>query len=138
MSDAIEEIRRQAALGSSHFTHNAVRALLAEIDALRARAERAEASDAESIAMYRRARERADAAEKERDEARDELVIAKRVVCGLNDACLALQKVRDAAERVVEEHEGNWIADGTYLGDKIDALRSALTAARGEEKEHGV
>jgi hypothetical protein len=50
---------------------------------------------------------------------------------------VALHKVRDAAEAVCKLADMGFARDGAF-GGVVDALRSALTAARGEEKEHGV
>jgi hypothetical protein len=90
--------------------------LLAELGALRERAERGEQARGCAISAANRLRESLDEC-------------AKKIV--------ALEKARAAAERVVETFTGDgWSAEAAGILDaRIAALRSALDAARGEVGE---
>jgi hypothetical protein len=128
MSDAIEEIRNR--YNFRNLSHGLVVAehadaqtaadlalLVVAVDALRARVERAE---------------------KERDEARR--LVTSRWPAGGMVPTVALEaevSKRSDLEREFARYRNATIEDGERLRAEVERLRSSLTAARGEEKEHG-
>jgi hypothetical protein len=123
MSDTLDWFMRdvdagfQPSYGDSVAALDALREARAEIDALRARAERAE---------------------RERDEARR--LVTSRWPAGGMVPTVALEaevSKRSDLEREFARYRNATIEDGERLRAEVERLRSALTAARGEEREHG-
>jgi hypothetical protein len=123
MSDTLDWFMRdvdagfQPSYGDSVAALDALREARAEIDALRARAERAE---------------------RERDEARR--LVTSRWPAGGMVPTVALEaevSKRSDLEREFARYRNATIEDGERLRAEVERLRSSLTAARGEEKEHG-
>jgi hypothetical protein len=137
----------QPSYGDSVAALDALREARAEIDALRARAVAAERERDEASAEVERLRSEW---KRETYDVTTELAVAL-----LDDPCMfamdtsdtaaltaaeqimKLRKVRDAADRVVDAHDKQHTRLSGYgvLDAAVSALRSALTAARGEEKE---
>jgi hypothetical protein len=121
MSDTLDWFMRdvdagfQPSYGDSVAALDALREARAEIDALRARAERAE---------------------RERDEARR--LVTSRWPAGGMVPTVALEaevSKRSDLEREFARYRNATIEDGERLRAEVERLRSALTAARGEERE---
>jgi uncharacterized coiled-coil DUF342 family protein len=140
----VDEIRELARLDNPHnqalYSSQAVAALLAEIDRLTAERDGAhrDLDELEEWIDDTLDEDEPDPDASHGERLRDAMDARDATIRGLTAELAALRKVREAAERTVDAHDKQHarMSGAGVLDAAVSALRSALTAARGEGGSH--